>query len=318
MSRPARMAALLLTAFLLGAATMPAQAQDKSRVRARAAPVDQKSAAIDEALRLSGIRTELAALRERLTRVLESDYRADFDVRRWVTRSLSSSFAPENYARPIRQALFDNYDADAMARVLVWYRSATAKKMVRLERSGAEPAQTPARKKYLATLEDKQPSENRLVLVFRIDEGLHASEGASAAVKAVATGWNRGIEQMLNERDRTEVKQLETALTIYRAQIRDEVSEDILREMMYTYREATDVELSAYAEFLESDAGKWFFGTIYKGYQAFLEKAIDAVAEEYVNTILTKRTTSPPSAPTPAAPRPAPVPAPAPALPGKK
>ena len=75
--------------------------------------------------------------------------------------------------------------------------------------------------------------------------------------------------------------------------------------MMYTYRDATDGGLSAYAEFLESDAGKWFFGTIDKGYRAFLEKAGDQVAEEYVNTVITKRTTSPPSA---SAPSPAPAP----------
>jgi hypothetical protein len=307
MHRPARFIAILLTAFLLAGTTLPVDAQDKAPARAKAAPVDEKSAAIDESLRLSGMRNHLAALRERLARVLENDYRADFDVRRWITRSLSSSFAPENYARPIRQALLDDYNADAMARVLAWYRSGTARKIVRLEQAGAEPGQGPARRAYLATLEDKQPSENRLVLIFRIDEGLHASEGASAAVRAVATGWNRGIEQMMDERERTEVKQLETALTIYRAQIRDEVSEDILREMMYTYRGATDSELGAYAEFLESDAGRWFFGTIDKGYRAFLEKAVDKVAEEYVNTVITKRTTSPPSASAPPAALPPPA-----------
>ncbi len=77
--------------------------------------------------------------------------------------------------------------------------------------------------------------------------------------------------------------------------MRDTVGEDVLREMMYTYRDATDTELRAYAEFLESDAGKWFFNTAYKGQQAFLEKAVDKVAEEYVSTIYVKKTTRPPS-----------------------
>jgi hypothetical protein len=76
--------------------------------------------------------------------------------------------------------------------------------------------------------------------------------------------------------------------------MRDTVSEDVLREMMYTYRDATDTELRAYAEFLESDTGKWFINTAYKGKQAFLEKAADKVAEEYVRTI------APPSTPPPA------------------
>jgi hypothetical protein len=309
MSFTARAAALMITALLLADATLPARAQDKSRPHTKAAPVDEKSAAIDESLRLSGVRNHLAALRERLTRALEGDYRADFDVRRWATRMLASSFSAESYNKSIRQALLDYYNADIMTRVVTWYRSGTGRKMVRLEQSGAEPGQGGARRNYLATLENKQPSEKRLVLIFRIDESLRASEDAFATIKAVATGWSRAVEELQGEGDRTEVGQLETALTIYRAQARDQVSEDVLREMMYTYREATDAELAAYAEFLDSDAGQWFFGTVDKGFRGFLDKAADRMAQDYVNSVITKRTTSPSSAS---------VPQSAPAPPAKK
>jgi hypothetical protein len=303
MSFTARAAALMITALVLTGATMPARAQDKGRPHPKtAAPADQKSAAIDESLRLSGVRNHLAALRERLTRALESDYRADFDVRRWATRMLASSFSVESYNKSVRQALLDNYNADIMARVVTWYRSGTGRKMVRLEQSGAEPDQGAARRNYLATLENKQPSEKRLILIFRIDESLHASEGAFATIKAVATGWSRAVEELQGERDRTEVGQLETALTIYRAQARDQVSEDVLREMMYTYREATDAELAAYAEFLDSDAGQWFFGTVDKGFRVFLDKATNQMAQDYVNSLITKKPTGPSSASAPPAP----------------
>jgi hypothetical protein len=50
-------------------------------------------------------------------------------------------------------------------------------------------------------------------------------------------------------------------------QIRDMVTHDVLREMLYTYRGASDIELRAYVEFLESEAGNWFFKTIYQGQQ---------------------------------------------------
>jgi hypothetical protein len=283
--------------LLLTGAALPARAQDKGRPHPKtAAPVDEKSAAIDESLRLSGVRNHVAALRERLTRALENDYRADFDVRRWATRMLASSFSAESYNNSIRQALLDNYNADIMARVLTWYRSGTGRKMVRLEQSGAEPGQSAARRTYLATLENKQPSEKRLVLIFRIDESLRAAEDAFATIKAVATGWNRAVEDLQGERDRTEVIQLETALAIYRAQARDEVGEDVLREMMYTYRDATDAELAAYAEFLDSDAGQWFFGTVDKGFRVFLDKAADRMAQDYVNSVITKKPTGPSSA----------------------
>jgi hypothetical protein len=331
MRRLARLAALSLAAFLLAWAALPAQSQDKSRARPRPAPVDEQSAGIDGALRLSGLRNHLTGLRVRMKQILEDiNPTLDPDVRQWLWQTLDVSFSPKAYTKPVKQALLDNHDADALTRVLIWYRSATGKKMVRLEQSGVEPGHTQARKKYLATLEDKQPSEDRLVAVFRIDEASRTSEGTFGAIKAVVNGWNRGIEQVMSEEGPHRAAQGEIARDVFRAQIRDTVGEDVLREMMYTYRDATDTELRAYAEFLESDAGKWFFNTAYKGQQAFLEKAVDKVAEEYAGTIYVKKTTRPPSRtaadtapepaaskaasivpakPAPAAPAPAPPPA---------
>jgi len=150
-----------------------------------------------------------------------------------------------------------------------------------------------------------------------------------AALKTAANGWNLGIQHVISERGRERVRQIERVLSFYRAQLRDVVSEDTLREMMYVYREATDTELRSYAEFLESDGGKWFSGTVFKGQEAFLEKAADKVAQDYVNSIEQKQTTRPPSKvsdadkpptpqPPPAAPaRPAPA-VPAPVPPAKK
>lgn len=314
MSRLARLATLSLAAFLLAGAALPAQAQDKSRARPKPAPPaprDEKSASVDEVLRLSGMSVQLGAVRDRLKKVIDDDPRVDYDVRRWVGGMLDESFSPEASGKSVRQALLDNYDADAMARVLAWYRTPTARKLVRLEQSMGDKAQAAAQTKYLATLEDKQPSEERLVLVFRIDEGTRASEEAMAALRTAANGWNLGIQQVMSDRGRERVQQIERILTLYRAQLRDVMSEDILREMMYVYREATDTELRSYAEFLESDAGKWFFGRVFKGQEAFLEKATETVAQDYVNSIEQKQTRRPPSKPEPAPAAPAPTPPPA-------
>jgi hypothetical protein len=294
MSRLAGVAVLSLAAFVLAGATLPARAQDKSRVRVKPAPVDDKVAGIDEALRRSGLRNHLTRVRVRMKQTIEDNNPdLDADVRQWLWRTLDVSFSPEAYTKPVKQALLDNYDADFLTRVLVWYHFPAGKKMVRLEHSGVEPGQDQARNKYLATLENRQPSEERLVAIFRIDEASRASEGTFGAIRAVVDGWNRGIEQVMPEPSQQRAAQGAIARNMFRAQMRDAVSEEVLRELMYTYRGATDAELQAYAEFLESDAGKWFFSTAYKGQQAFLEKAVDKVAETYVNTLYADQTTRP-------------------------
>ena len=296
MNRLARVAVLPLAAFLLAGATVPARAQDKGRARTKPAPVDEKGAGIDEALRASGLRNHLTRVRVRLKQTIEDNNpNLDAEVRQWLWRTLDVSFSPEAYTKPVRQALLDNYDADFLTRVLVWYHFPAGKKMVRLEQSGVEPGQAQARNRYLATLENRQPSEERLVAVFRIDEASRATEGTFGAIKAVVNGWNRGIEQVMSDQAQQRAAQGEIARDFFRAQMRDTVSEEVLRELMYTYRGATDADLQAYAEFLESDAGRWFFSTAYKGQQAFLEKAVDRVAEMYVSTIYVNQTNRSPS-----------------------
>jgi len=290
-------AALLVLGFADAGAAASAQAQDKGRGRDKAspAPPDDKGARVDEAMRVSGIRSHLALVRIRMKQILDEDARIDSDARRWLAQTLDVAFSPEAFAQSIRQALLDGYDGDSLSRVLVWYRSALGRKIARLEQAATEPGIAQARKVYLASLENKQPSDYRLVLIFSLDEASRASEGTFAAEKAAVNGWNRGIEQILSGQERQEVAQTQVALDVFRAQIRDMVSDDVLREMLYTYREASDVELRAYVEFLESDAGKWFFKTVYQGQQALVERAVDKVADDFVATVLTKRITRPPA-----------------------
>src|SRR6266545_4870966 len=114
MSRLARVATLSLAAFLLAWAALPAQAQDKSRARAKPTPVDEKSARVDEALRLSNLKDHLGAIRTRLQAFLDASS-TGYDTKQWVAGSFKTAYAPEAYTKPIRQALLDNYDADAMA-----------------------------------------------------------------------------------------------------------------------------------------------------------------------------------------------------------
>ena len=308
MSRLARVASLSLAVCLLAGAALPARAQDKSRSRPTPAPVDDRSVRVDEALRLSNLRDHLSAIRTRLQAFLDASS-TGYDTKQWVTGSFKTAYAPEAYTKPIRQALLDNYDADAMARVLLWYRSPPGRKISRLEAAARVPNQGAARKTYLAALENKQPSEDRLVLVFRIDEGSRASDSTAAALRASINGWNLGIQQVVADPERQRIVQLEAVLTKYRAEFRDMIADEVLSELMYTYREATDADLRAYAEFLESDAGKWFFRTTFKAQETFFEKATDQVAEDFVNTVLQKQTTRPPvisGKPAPIAPLPIP------------
>ena len=83
-------AALLVLGFADAGATASAQTPDKGRGRNKAspAPLDERGARVDEAMRLSGIRSHLALVRIRMKQILDEDARVDYDARRWLAQTL--------------------------------------------------------------------------------------------------------------------------------------------------------------------------------------------------------------------------------------
>lgn len=293
MVRGGRVMPLWAVVLLLAALTEAAQAQDKAPVRPRAAPPDERSVRVDEALRLSHLKAHLAAIRARLLGYLDPE-QTNSETRQGIAGSLKTAYSPEAYLSAIKLALVDSFDADALTRVTAWYRSPAGRKLVRIDEAAQEAGQAAARRKYFAALEDKQPSDYRLVLIFSIDEASHNSAGMVSALKASIDGWSLGMEQLRGERERPDLRPLEAALRRNRTELPDDVADDVLRERMYTYRDATDADLRGYAEFLESDAGKWFIATAFKAHRAYFEKAVDQIAEDLVNTVTRKQAPRPP------------------------
>lgn len=267
--------------LLLAIFASAAHAQDRAPVPP--ITLDDRGARVDEALRLSDFKAHLTAIRARLFGYLEVAQAGD-EAKQWVAGSLQRVYSPDVYLKPIRQALLDDYDAGAMTRVLAWYRSPAGRKITRLEGAASQPGQGAAARKYLAGLENKQPSDYRLVLIFSIDEARHTSAGTASALRASINGWFLGIEQLPSEEERPAIRQIEASIREYRGELRDDLADDVLRELMYAYRDASDGDLRAYAEFLESDAGRWFIGTAFKAHQGYFEGAADLVAEDFVST----------------------------------
>ena len=150
----------------------------------------------------------------------------------WTAGSLKTLYAPDVYLTRMRQALLDDYYYESVARVLAWSRSPAGRKITRLESAAREPGQDAARRTYLAGLEERQPSAYRLVLLFSNDEAAHTSAGVASALRASMHGWSLGIEQLAIADEGPEIRESEAALRKYRAELRYDVADDVLRELL--------------------------------------------------------------------------------------
>src|SRR5713101_7714769 len=190
-------AALLVLGFADAETIASAQAQDKGRRpdKTSPAPLDDKGARVDEAMRVSGIRSHLALVRIRMRQILDEDPRVDYDARRWLAQTLDAAFSPETFAKPIRQALLDGYDGDALSRVLVWYRSATGRKIARLEQAAG------AGNRAGAQVVPGQPREQAAV---RLSPRAHLQPGRGLTRLRGNLCRREGRRQRLEPRDRAD------------------------------------------------------------------------------------------------------------------
>src|SRR3979411_767845 len=88
---------------------------------------DERSLRVNEALRLCDLKADLAAVRTRLLGYLDAN-QTSHETKQWIAGSLKTVYSPAVYVKVIKQGLVDNYDADAMTRVLGWYRSPQGRK----------------------------------------------------------------------------------------------------------------------------------------------------------------------------------------------
>jgi hypothetical protein len=125
MARVGRRLPVWSAVLLLAGVTASAQAQDEAPGRVKAGPPDERnmrvpderSLRVDEALRLSDLKADLAAIRTRLLGYLDAN-QTSHETKQWIAGSLKTVYSPAVYLTVIKQGLLDNYDADAMTRVL--------------------------------------------------------------------------------------------------------------------------------------------------------------------------------------------------------
>jgi len=200
-------------------------------------------------------------------------------------QTLDAAFAPETLPSPSGRRSSTATTATPLPASCV-VPLAAGRKIARLRQAATEPGIAQARKAYLATSRQAAVGlSSRLIFSVtrplappreplpprRPPSRLEPRDSSRSSPAGAATG-----------------AQTQVVLDVFRAQIRDMVSDDVLREMLYTYREASDVELRAYVEFLESTRASGSSRRV-QGQQAVVEKAVDKVADDFVATVLTKR-----------------------------
>jgi hypothetical protein len=194
-----------------------------------------------------------------------------------VDPAASAAFAPETLKRNFLLAIGGKLTNADLDKFLAFLKSPLGVRMTALEQASRAPdKQARIRKMAGELLERLKNDPERAKLLQRMDSSLRITEFATDigfnVGRAVAIGMAAADEKTVSLPDEA-INAIDAALQRLRPAMTQQVKEQILLSMTYTYREASIPELRQYLVFLTSPAGKRLYGVLVPAMNTVLTKA---------------------------------------------
>jgi hypothetical protein len=259
---------------------------------ARDAVVRSGPTTADELLELSGVKPQLATAVLKLgaefkprRSQLASDDAAVFD------QIMTRNFAADKLYNTLRGEFRRRADGKKIAEVLQWLGSPLGRKITELEvTAGLEP--DAGRRATTFAAGRGGPPPGRVALMERIDWVAGVTDGSLESILAVARAMAMALNSALPPDQRQTTDHVERQIQQQRARSRAQLAQSTITFMLYEYRSLEDQELEQYAEFLATDAGRWYSATMSKALIRTVALTAQRTAREMVKAIPPQRWSS--------------------------
>jgi hypothetical protein len=248
------------------------------------------AATADEVLELSGVKPQLVTVPAKLgpefrprRNALNAEDTASFE------QIVARNFAADRLYAQIRTEFRRRAEARKLAEAAEWLRSPLGRKITALEiAAGLEPE---AGQRMLAFAPGGRsgPPPARVAMMERIDWAAGVTDGALESVLAVARAVAMAVNRALPPDERQTSDQLERQIQQLRSQTRARLAQATTMFMLYEYRSLEDEELQQYADFLASDAGRWYSATMSKAMIRTVALTAQKTAQEMTRAIPPQR-----------------------------
>jgi hypothetical protein len=246
----------------------------------------------DELLELSGVKTQLASAALKLggefkprRAQLSPDDVAVFD------QIMARNFAADRLYSTLRTEFRRRTDARKMTEVIEWLNSPLGRRITELEvAAGLEPDS--GRRATAFAAGRGTPPQARVALMERIDWVAGVTDGSLESILAVARAMAMALNGALPADQRQTTEQMERQIQQLRARSRAQLAQSTITFMLYEYRSLEDPELEQYADFLATDAGRWYSATMSKALIRTVAITAQRTAKEMIRAIPPQRWSS--------------------------
>lgn len=243
------------SAALVGAAgapspVIPAQVRALHTLADLGAHVDSFCATlVDDA------RAEAASSESPLGRSLDAPARA-----RWLA-AIETACQPQRARERHLAGFAAGYDAESARAVTDWYMGETGRKLLALEAAAAETDWDAEVVPFIEQYNREPVPLARVALAERIDAATGATEDAALLQAGIASILAHGGRALAPEAERLPRQDIDAQIEALRVSVAQQMRRQQSIVFLFVYREASDEELAAFADFTETPAARWLFAT---------------------------------------------------------
>ena len=175
---------------------------------------------------------------------------------RWLAH-IRNACEPARATEQHLRAFAADYDAEAARAVTDWYTSETGAKLLALEAEAAETDWDAEVMPFVDRIMKEPVPIERVELFERIDAALQPTEDAALLQAGIGEILTWSIQPLLPEADRTPRGQIDQELAALRLHYEQQMGRQQSVVFMFVYRDASEEELAAFADFSESKSARW-------------------------------------------------------------
>lgn len=210
-----------------------------------------------------------------------------------LQRAVAELFDGEVLMAGVADRLADIHDEGRVAAALEWYGSPIGQRLRSADERSATPEALRELPVFMSQLDPRHVRPYRRLVATRLDRAAQITRSALAVSRAVSRSLTRGVVALDcgTEADAAapalrEIKRMNALEGVVR--------ERVVIRLLFAYRSVPTADLVRYADFLESEAGRWIFGDLTQHLAGALTDAGERLLGRLAPEVVTRCSGTPP------------------------
>lgn len=152
--------------------------------------------------------------------------------------------------------LLHNTDINFLENLIQWLETPLAQKIKEEELSSSRPGSQAELLRYIADLQTRPPSQDRIAIIQEIEKTTKLSELSTNITVEIMRGMFESFNLTLPEDKQKTMGDIEEEIQKYKPVIQNSLRQQMILSSFYSYRNISNEELIKYIEFYKSHTGK--------------------------------------------------------------